>query len=205
MNESKHLYKRHRFPPEIIQHAVWLYHRFCLSFRDIEDLLAERGIAVSYETIRRWCIKFGLDYARRLRRQYGNCGDTWFVDEVFIRIGDKQRYLYRAVDQDGDVIDIRVQTKRHAQAAIRFFSRLIKTAGATPRRLLTGKLRSYPVAHKTVIPDSIHDNERYSNNRAEVSRQPTPQHERRMRRFKSVAPAQRFLTIQGALQNLFTF
>lgn len=92
MNESKRLYKRHRFPPEIIQHAVWLYHRFCLSFRDIEDLLAERGIAVSYETIRRWGIKFGLDYARRLRRQYGNYGDTWFVDEVFIRIGGKQRY-----------------------------------------------------------------------------------------------------------------
>ena len=129
MKTPKSLYHRHRFPPDVIQYAVWLYHRFSLSFRDIEDLLAERGVTVSYETIRRWCGKFGPRYATRLRRRYGQHGDTWHVDELFVRIRGEQHYLYRAVDQDGDVIDILLQRRRDTNAAVRFFRKLLKGQG----------------------------------------------------------------------------
>ena len=166
-------YHRHRFPPEIIQHTVWLYHQFSLSFRDIEDLLAERGIQVPYETIRHWCIKFGPKYASRLRKRSCGYSDTCYPDEVFVRIDGQQRYLYRAVDQDGDVIDILVQKKRDACAAKTFFRRLVKRHGGTPRVLVTDKLRSYPLAVKDVLPDSIHVTEQYANNRAERSHQST--------------------------------
>ena len=174
-------YHRHRFPPEIIQYTVWLYHRFSLSFCDIEDLLAEREIQVSYETVRRWCIKFGPKYASRLRKRNSGYGDTWYVDEVFVRIEGKQRYLYRAVDQDGDVIDILVQKKRDARAAKKFFRRLVKRHGVTPRVLVTDKLRSYSPAAKDVMPDSIHVTEQYANNRAELSHQSTHRRQRRLR------------------------
>ena len=203
MKTPKGLYCRYRFPPEVIQYAVRLYHRFSLSLRDIEDLLAERGIQVSYETIRRWCIKFGSKYASRLRMNNGEYGDTWYVDEVFVRIDSRHRYLYRAVDQDGDVIDIFVQEKRDARAAKTFFRRLVKRNGGTPRVVVTDKLRSYPPALQDTMPDSIHVTERYSNNRAERSHQSTRQRERRMRRFKSITQAQRFLSIHAAVQNLF--
>ena len=203
MKKPDSQYHRHRFPPEIIQHTVWLYYRFSLSFRDIEDLLAEREIRVSYETIRRWCIKFGPKYATRLRKRSNGYGDIWYVDEVFIRIGGKQRYLYRAVDQDGDVIDIFVQKKRDARAAKRFFRRLVRRHRGTPRVLVTDKLRSYPPAAKDIMPDSVHITEQYANNRAERSHQSTRQRERRMRRFKSITQAQRFLSIHAAVQNLF--
>jgi putative transposase len=126
-------YKGHRFPPEIISHAVWLYHRFTLSFRDVEDLLAERGITVSYGAIRYWCIKFGLTYARSLRRKQGRLGDIWYVDEVFITIRGKSHYLWRAVDQDGDVIDILVTKRRDRQAAKRFFRKALKRQGQAVR------------------------------------------------------------------------
>lgn len=145
---------------------MWLYHRFSLSFRDIEDLLAERGITVSYETIRRWCLKFGPRYARRLRRRYGQHGDTWYVDEVFVRIRGKQHYLYRAVDQDGDVIDILVQKSRDTKTAVRFFRKLMKGQGVGPRRLVTDKLKSYPSAHRKIMSDVVHITDRYANNRA---------------------------------------
>ena len=114
-------YRGYRFPPEIISHAVWLYHRFGLSLRDVEDLLAERGVTVTYEAIRQWCLTFGLDYVRRLRRRRGRMGDTWYLDEVFVKIQGRQQYLWRAVDEDGDVIDILVQSRRNRRAAIRFF------------------------------------------------------------------------------------
>ena len=126
MTRSASLYKRHRFPPQIIQHAVWLYHRFNLSVRDIEDLLAERGILVTYESIRLWCIKFGPKYARRLRRKHLGYGDTFFIDEVFVKIRGKQHYLWRAVDQDGEVVDVFLQARRDGGAARRFFKRLLK-------------------------------------------------------------------------------
>ena len=122
-------YRGHRFPPAIISHAVWLYHRFGLSFRDVEDLLAERGVTVTYESIRQWCLTFGLDYARRLRRRGGRMGDTWHLDEVFVKIQGRQQYLWRAVDEDGDVIDILVQSRRNRRAVIRCFRKLWKGQG----------------------------------------------------------------------------
>jgi len=196
-------YHGYRFPPEIISHAVWLYHRFCLSFRDAEDLLAQRGITVTYETIRHWCQTFGPDYARRLRRRRGRVGDTWYLDEVFANIQGRRQYLWRAVDQDGDVIDILVQSRRNRWAATRFFRKLLKAQGRVPRRLITDKLRSYRAAHRTVMPFVVHSTMQYENNRAEVSHQPTRQRERQMRRFKSVRHAQRFLSVHGLVQNLF--
>ena len=203
MKSGKSLYHRRRFPKEIIRHAVWLYYRFCLSYRDVEDLLAERGISVSYETVRRWCNRFGPAYADRLRKRSAPGGDQWFVDEVFIRVDGQQRYLYRAVDQDGQVLDILVQTRRNTKAAARFFRRLLKQQGQAPRRLVTNKLRRYRPAHRDVMPDTVHDTNQYANNRAELSHEPTRQRERRMRRFKSIGHAQLFLSVHGTMQNLF--
>ena len=203
MTRFASLYKRHRSSPEIIQHAVWLYHRFNLSTRDIEDLLAERGIAVSHESIRLWCIKFGPRYARRLKRRHPGYGDTFFIDEVFVKINGKQHYLWRAVDQDGDVIDVFLQARRDGKAAKRFFRRLLKSNRNEPRKIVTDKLVSYGVAHRALIPDAIHDTSRYANNRAELSHQPTRVRERGMRRSKSLRQAQRFLDVHSAVHNLF--
>jgi len=203
MNTRTPSYNGHRFPPEIISHAVWLYYRFCLSFRDVEDLLAERGIIVSHETIRQWSQKFGAEYARKLKRREGRLGDTWYLDEVFVTIQGERQYLWRAVDQDGDVIDILVQPRRDRRAAKQFFRKLLKGQGSEPRRLVTDKLRSYSAAHRAVMPSVVHDTRRYASNRAEVSHQPTRQRERQMRRFKSTAQAQRFLSVHGVIQNLF--
>ena len=139
-------YKRYRFPPDIISYAVWLYHRFNLSFRDVEDPLAERGISVSYETIRLWCIKFGTRFARRLKRRHRGYGDTFYIDEVFVKINGRQQYLWRAVDQDGEVVDVYLQARRDGAAAKRFFKRLMRSYGVEPRNLVTDKLRSYGVA-----------------------------------------------------------
>ena len=158
---------------------------------------------VTYETIRQWCLTFGLDYARRLRRRRGRMGDTWHLGEVFVKIQGRQQYLWRAVDEDGDVIDILVQSRRNRRAAIRFFRKLLKGQGCVPRRLITDKLRSYPAACRTVMPSVVHCTDRYANNRAEVSHQPTRERERQMRRFKSAAHAQRFLSVHGPIQNLF--
>ena len=203
MRSGRSRYYGHQFPPEIISYAVWVYHRFCLSFRDVEDLLAERGIIVSYETIRIWCQKFGPGYARNLRRRQGRLGDTWYLDEVFIRINGQQHYLWRAVDQDGDVIDILVQPRRDQRAAERFFRRLLRGQGKEPFRIVTHKLRSYSAALRRILGEVGHCTERYANNRAEVSHQPTRQRERQMRRFKSTGQAQRFLSLHGVIQNLF--
>ena len=196
-------YHGYRFPPEIISHAIWLYHRFGLSFRDVEDLLAQRDITVTYETIRQWCQRFGPVYARRLRRRRGRMGDTWHLDELFVTIQGRQQYLWRAVDEDGDVIDILVQSRRNRPAAVRFFRKLLKGQGCVPRRLITDKLRSYPAACRTVMPSVVHCTDRYANNRAEVSHQPTRQRERQMRGFKSAAQLQRFASVHGVVQNLF--
>jgi putative transposase len=146
MKSNRYRYSGYRFPPEIISYAIWAYHRFCLSFRDVEDLLAERGIIVSYETIRQWCQKFGPDYARKLKRREGRLGDHWYLDEVFLRINGQQQYLWRAVDQDGDVIDILVQPHRDQHAAERFFRMLLRRQGAEPLHIITDKLRSYSAA-----------------------------------------------------------
>ena len=203
MSTSNNQYKRHRFPPEIIQHAVWLYYRFNLSHRDIEDLLAVRGIVVSYESVRLWCNKFGPRYARQLKRRHQGFGDTFFIDEVFVKINGIQHYLWRAVDQDGEVVDVLLQSRRDGKAAKRFFKRLLKTHRMEPRKIVTDKLRSYGVAHRELIPDTIHDTSQYANNRAELSHQPTRVRERVMRRFKSTQQAQRFLSVHAAVYNLF--
>ena len=196
-------YHGYRFPPDIISHAVWLYHRFCLSFRDVEDLLAQRGVTVTYETIRQWCQRFGPVYARRLRRRRGRMGDTWHLDEVFVTIQGRRQYLWRAVDEDGDVLDILVQSHRNRRAAVRFFRTLLKAQGRVPRRLITDQLRSYAAAARIVMPSVVHVTDQYANNRAEVSHQPTRQRERQMRRFKSAAQLQRFASVHGIVQNLF--
>ena len=196
-------YKCHRFPPDIISYAVWLYYRFNLSHRDIEDLLAERGIIVSYESIRLWCKKFGPKFARRLKRRHQGYGDTFYVDEVFVKINGKQHYLWRAVDQDGEVVDVLLQAHRDGAAAKRFFNHLLKSHGGEPRKSITDKLRSYGVAHRQMMPDIVHDTSQYANNRAELSHQPTRVRERGMRRFKSIEQAQLFLGVHAAVFNLF--
>ncbi len=197
------MYKRHRFPPEIIQYVVWLYHRFSLSHRDIEDLLAERGITVSNESIRLWCNKFGLKYVRRLKKKQQGYGDTFFIDEVFVKIDGKQHYLWRAVDQDGEVVDVFLQSRRDGKAAKRFFKRLLKSHRKEPRKIVTDKLRSYGVAHRELIPDTIHDTTQYANNRAELSHHSPWVREWGMRRSKSTQQAQRLLTVHAAVYNLF--
>ncbi len=145
------LYKRHRFPAEVISHCVWLYHRFCLSFRDVEELMLERGIVLSYETIRRWCLKFGSEYAKRLKRRRAQTGDKWHVDEVFLSINGERRYLWRAVDEVGNTLDILVTSKRDKRAAKRFFRKLLR-AHTKPRAIVTDKLRSYGAALKELLP-----------------------------------------------------
>ena len=202
MKTQPNSYKGYRYPGEIISHTVWLYHRFTLSFRDIEDLLAERGIVVTYETIRQWCQKFGLNYAKNLRKKQHRLGDTWFMDEVFLNINGQRQYLWRAVDQDGDVVDILVQSRRNKKAALNFFRKMLKSQG-TPRKIVTDKLRSYGAARKEVMPSVIHCQDQYANNRAEGSHQPTRQQERQMRGFKSPGQAQRFLAVHCQVHNLF--
>ncbi len=203
MNSPVPSYRGYRFPSEIITHAVWLYFRFSLSFREVEDLLAQRGVTVTYETSRQWRRTFGRAYARRLRQRRGRLGDTWHLDELFVAINGRQQDLWRAVDEDGDVLDILVQSRRNRRAAVRFFRKLLKKQGCLPRRLITDKLRSYPAAHRSVMPSVVHRTDRYANNRAEVSHQPTRQRERQMRRFTSPAHLQRFASIHGVVQNLF--
>jgi len=141
-----------------ISYAIWLYHRFSLSFRDVEDLLAERGIIVSYESIRRWRLKFGPRYQRSLKRREGQLGDDWFVAEVFVSIGGQQHYLWRAADQDGDVLDILVQRRRNRAAAERFFRKVLAGQGQEPRRAVTDGLSSYVPAIRTVLPRSLSEN-----------------------------------------------
>lgn len=200
---NSNIYKRYRFPPAIIQYAVWLYFRFNLSHRDIEDLLAQRGIVVTHESIRLWCNKFGSKYAARLRRKHQGYGDTFFIDEVFIKIDGKQRYLWRAVDQDGEVVDVFLQSRRDAKAAKRFFKRMLKKHRGEPREIVTDKLRSYGVAQRELMPETIHNMDKYANNRAELSHQPARVRERGMRKFKSMGQAQRFLNVHAAVYNLF--
>ncbi len=200
--------KRHRFPPDTISYAVWLYHRFNLSHRRdagplIEDLLAERGITVSREAIRLWCIKFGAIYTRRLKRKHRGYGDTFYIDEVFVRINGKQHYLWRAVDQDGEVVDVYLLAKRDGAAAKRFLKRLLRSSGGEPRKIVTDKLRSYGVARRELMPAVIHSTKQYENNRAEQSHEATRVRERGMRRFKSFKQAQRFLGAHAAVSNLF--
>lgn len=167
MTQSE-IYKWHRFWPEIIQYAVWLYHRFNLGHRDIEDWMSHRGIEVSYEAIRLWCNKFGPKYAQRLRQKHQGYGDTFFIDEVFVKTHGQRHYLWRAVDQDGEAVDVYLQSGRDGKAARRFFKRLLRKHKGEPKKIVTDKLRSYGVAHRELIPETIHDTSQYANNRCEL-------------------------------------
>ncbi len=203
MKKQPPSYQRHRFPSEIISHAVWLYHRFCLSFREIKKLPAKRGVTVTSETIRQWCQKFGPDYARKLKKQQGRLGNTWNIDENFVTIQGQREYLWCGVDQNGDVIDILVQRRRNKPAAKRFFRRLLGAQGNEPRWVVTDKLRSDDAAHRTMMPAVTHPNHVYANNRAEGSHHPTRQQKYHMRGFSSSTQAQRFLTLHGLTKNSF--
>jgi putative transposase len=187
-------YKRHRFPAPVISHCVWLYHRFGLSLRDVQGLRAERGVAVTYETVHQWCHKFGPMFAAGLRRRRPRPGDRWHVDEVQLKSNRRRHWLWRAVDQDGMVLDILVQARRDRQAAERFLRRVLQGCGRAPRVIVTDKLASYPPAIRRVLPGTEHRRHKRLNNRAEDSHRPTRRRERAMQRFKSPEQAQRFLS-----------
>ena len=196
-------FKRHRFPSEIIRHSVWLYARFTLSYRDLDDLLAERGLDISYETVRRWFLKFGQPIVRNLRRRRPTPSDYWHLDEMVIVIRGKRHWLWRAVDNEGEVLDFLVQPKRDARAAMKLIRKLLKRQGWAPTRIVTDKLRSYHVAFRSIGLTAEHIDNKRSNNRAENSHQPVRRRERKMQRFKSAASAQRFLNIHSAVYNTF--
>ena len=196
-------YKGFRFPVEIISHCVWLYYRFPLSLREVEEMMLARGVTVSHETIRQWTGKFGQAYANRLRRRRAQPGDKWHLDEVFIKINGKTHYLWRAVDQDGTVLDILVTSRRDAKAATRFFRKLLKGLAYVPRVLVTDKLASYGVAHRRLMRSVEHRQSKYLNNRGENSHQPTRVRERAMKKFSSPGGAQRFLAAFSAISPHF--
>jgi putative transposase len=198
------LYRRHRFPPEVIAHAVWLYFRFPLSLRMVEDLLAARGIAVSHQSVRRWAEKFGRSFANSIRRRAaGQFGDKWHLDEVVVTIGGKKHWLWRAVDQQGFVLDVLVQSRRNAKAAKRLMKKLLKGQGHSPRVMITDKLRSYGAAKRDIMPGVEHRSHKGLNNRAENSHQPTRRRERIMKGFKSARHLQRLVSIHDPIANLF--
>ncbi|MFD7608306.1 IS6 family transposase [Streptomyces mirabilis] len=203
MGSAPPSYKGHRYPVEVIAHCVWLYHRFPLSYREVEELMLERGVIVSYETVRRCCAKFGQAYASALRRRQPRPGDTWHLDEVFLKINGKRKYLWRAVDADGTVLDILVQNRRDTAAARRLFRRLMKKTGTVPRVVVTDKLRSSGAAHREVMPSVEHRSHKGLNNRAENSHQPTRQRERAMKGFRSTGGAQRFLSAFSSISPHF--
>jgi putative transposase len=196
-------YRRHRFPSSIIQHAVWLYFRFPLIYRNVEDMLVEHGIDVPYETVRRWALKFGGIIARKLRRGRPRPDGRWHLDEVFVSINGRQLYVWRAVDSEGEVLDILVQPRRDRKAALKLMRKLLKKQGVTPATIVTDKLGSYSSALRELNVARRHDTGRWKNNRAENSHQPLRQRERRMKRFKSPGSAQRFLSTHAAIYNTF--
>ncbi len=196
-------YKRHRFPPEIIQHAIWLYFRFTLSFRDVEDLLADRGLEVSYESIRAWVLKFGAQYARRIAKGRPRPNCRWHLDEVFILINGRRLFLWRAVDDEGEVLDVLVQSRRNKKAALKLMRKLLRKQGYLPCAIVTDKLPSYSAALRELGLSRRHDFGGRKNNRAENSHQPVRRRERKMQRFKSAGSAQRFLSVRSSIYNLF--
>ena len=200
---TKISYKRHRFPAEIIQHAVWLYFRFTLSFRDVEDLLSERGLDVSYESIRYWVLKFGKQYARKINRRRSRPNCRWHLDEVFVSINGKRLYLWRAVDDEGEVLEVLVQSRRNKKAALKLMRKLLKKQGFLPSTIVTDKLPSYGAALRDLGLSRCHDFGGRKNNRAENSHQPVRRRERKMQRFKSAGSAQQFLSVHSSIYNLF--
>jgi transposase-like protein len=193
----------YRFPPEIIEQAIWLYLRFTLSFRDVEDLLAERGIMVSYGTVRRWVNHFGPMIAADLRKRRPKPYSTWHLDEAYLKIAGRMVYLWRAVDAEGELLDVLVQSKRDKHAALKLMRKLLKKYGFVPDRMITDDLRSYSAAARDLGIESRHERGQWRNNRAENSHQPTRRRERKMQRFKSPGSAQKFLSAHAAVYNTF--
>ena len=193
-------YAGYRFPPEVIDHAIWLYLRFTLSFRDVEDLLAERGIAIAYETVRRWVNRFGPMIAAQLRKRRPKPHATWHLDEVYLKIDGRIAYLWRAVDAEGEVLDVLVQSKRNKHAALKLMRKLLKKYAFVPERLVTDDLRSYGAAARALGLERLHERGRWRNNRAENSHR---RRERKMQRFKSARSAQKFLSTHAAVYNIF--
>ena len=200
---NKISYSGYRFPPEIIQQAIWLYLRFTLSLRDVEDLLAERGVAVSYETVRRWVNHFGPMIAADLRKRRLKPHTTWHLDEVYLKIDGRMVYLWRAVDAEGEVLDVLVQSKRNKHAALKLMRKLLKKYAFVPERLVTDDLRSYSAAVRELGIKRRHERGLWKNNRAENSHQPTRRRERKMQRFKSAGSTQKFLSTHAAVYNTF--
>jgi putative transposase len=200
---ARSLYAGHGFPAEIISHAIWLYFRFPLGLRMVEEMLAARGIIVSHETVRQWARKFGQALANQIRRRLPGAGDKWHLDEVVIMIAGVKHWLWRAVDQTGIVLDVLVQSRRDQRAAKRLLRKLLKRQGRAPRVMITDKLASYSAAKREVMPGVEHRRHKGLNNRAENSHQPTRRRERQMKRFKSAGQAQRFLSTHDQINNLF--
>lgn len=197
-------YRRHRFPPQIIAHVVWLYARFNLSLREVEELMLERGVDASYETIRRWTVKFGPLIARTLRRRQPRPGDVWHLDEVVVKIAGRSFWLWRAVDQHGIVLEEILQPKRDKRSAKRLLVKLMKRWGFVPKRIITDKLRSYDVAKREVAPGLDHWSHKGLNNRAENSHLPFRKRERAMQGFRLPGALQRFVSLQSATRNCFS-
>jgi putative transposase len=196
-------YSGYRFPPEIIHQATWLYLRFTLSPRDVEDLLAERGIAISHETVRRWVNHFGPIIAAELRKRRPKPHCSWHLDEVYLKIDGRMVYLWRAVDAEGEVLDVLVQSKRDKRAALKLMRKLLRKYAVVPERMVTDDLRSYSAAARDLGIGHLHDRGRWKDNRAENSHQPTRRRERKMQRFKSAGSAQKFLSTHAAVYNIF--
>jgi putative transposase len=195
-------YRRHRFPSTLIQHAVWLYLRFTLSYRDVEELLAQRGLDLSYESVRCWVLKFGPLIARRLR-QRPRPSDYWHLDEMVVRVAGKRMYLWRAVDHEGEILDVLLQRRRDRRAAVKLMRKLLRKQGFAPRRVTTDQLHSYSAAFRHLGLTCHHEQGLRENNRAENSHQVVRRRERKMQRFKSAASAQRFLSMHAAVHNTF--
>ncbi len=196
-------YPGYRHPKSLIGYVVWQYHRFMLSLRDISELLFMRGISLSHETIREWCLTFGQSYANEIKRRAPRRGDKWYMDEMCLVMKGKKHWLWRAVDQDGYELDILLQSRKNKEAAKRFFKKLLKGLLYVPRVIITDKLPSYGAAKKEILPGVEHRQHKGLNNRAENSHQPTRQQEKQMRKFKSTKHAQRFLSVHGQVRNLF--
>jgi putative transposase len=198
------IYTGYRYPAELISYAVWVYFRFPLSLRMVEETLAARGVSVTYETIRQWGLKFGREFANRIRRRAPRRGDKWHLDEVVITIAGKQHWLWRAVDQEGFVLDVLVRSRRDKKAAKLLFRKLLKKLARAPQVLITDKRRSYAAAKREIMPGVEHRQHNGVNNRAEYSYQPTRRRERIMKRFKLPRQAQRFFSIHDQIPNVFT-